>query len=361
MSGYRLHPALLDAMLHLSAAALPPAAADGAAKPGATRIPAGLASVLSERVAARCQSLFPLAQPGAPAAGSAVLCNYKLLAAGAGPCPLQLDGLLAKEAGPGLAARAPVSTAARADEDVPASELLYEAQWQAVSSLAAPGASPATGRDSVFALGRPGRSTGLTGHMLCSSGGQSPALAFPALPAKAAKITAHLSGHASEDAAAAAVTHMLELWQRAEPNLAGGALTLATLGSSGRGGDAMAGPGRGAAVGAALWALARVAASENPGVAVSGLDTDPAVPLATAAVSTLDCLAAFRIILSVLHSCHPQSLCNSPSTRGRQFNCMCSSSPSHRRLMCCMWCRGARTATAPLAQRQQTACATVRA
>ena len=70
---------------------------------------------------------------------------------------------------------------------------------------------------------------------------------------------------------------MLELWQRAAPDLAGGSLALATRGAVSQEHSAGAGrSGKGGAAGAALWALARVIASENPSVAVSGVDRAPA-------------------------------------------------------------------------------------
>ncbi len=290
LSGYRLHPALMDATLHLSAAALP---ASGA-KSGVTRIPAGLAAVMSVPLGALCRHVCPLAQPSAPVADGSVLCEYKLLAEGAG-CPLQLSGLLAKEAGPMPAAGSAAAGAAKAEEEaIPESELLYETQWQAVSSLGG-AAVPSADVQSNFALGRPARRTAMQGHVLTSGKALSP---FPALPARPARVKARFSSGSAQENASSAVTRMLELWQRAAPDLAGGALALATQGAAGRGDGSIARPGSGPGAGAPRWALARVAASENPSVAVSGLDTDPAAP--TRAAPVRDVCAHSKLAVALL-------------------------------------------------------------
>ena len=277
LSGYRLHPALLDATLHLSAAALPPAG-NGPAKTGGTLVPAGLGAILTSRLPAGCPRVAPIAQPSAPdeADGSA-LCSYQLLLPGAG-CALDLCNLLAKQLMP-VAAVPPQQAAAV--EDVLASELLYETQWEAVHAERRTG-SPLLEAGSTFELGRPARGSARRDHRLRGGGAASRAGEFPALRGKPAALTASFCGGGSAPylagSAAGAAARMLELWQRAAPDLAGGSLLLATYGVANQ--EQSAGAGRGgdgsAAAGAALWALARVIASENPSVAVSGVDRAPA-------------------------------------------------------------------------------------
>ena len=273
LSGYRLHPALLDATLHLSAAALPPAGSTPATT-GATLVPAGLGAILATRLASGCQCIAPVAEPRAPEADGSTLCSYKLLP-GAG-CALDLCDLLAKKLPAAAAVVSPAAHQTAPAEDVPASELLYETLWEAVHAEHQAG-SPLGGTGSVFELGRPARGSARAGHRLCSgSTASSRAAAFPALRQKPAALTASFSGSRPEAPAAGAATRMLELWQRAAPDLAsGGALALATQGAVAQEHCAGAWPigtGNGAAAGAALWALARVIASENPSVAVSGVD-----------------------------------------------------------------------------------------
>lgn len=275
LSGYRLHPALTDATLHLSAAALP-AASTSSAKGGTTRVPSGLAAILVTPLGS-CAAIFPVAQPQAPAADGSVLCSYRMASA-QGSC-LQLCDLLAKELAPMPAAQRGESAAL---DSVPESELLYETQWQAATSSLA---GPSHSADALFALGEavPGDSpTGvpLKGYMGKRREQEGLAGRFLALPAKSAKVTAQL-GAAERGNAIGVVSRMLQLWQVTAPRLAGGALHLITPGV----GQSAAGSGEGGVAAAALAALMRVAAAENPSVSITGSEQAVALPAHSQKVS----------------------------------------------------------------------------
>lgn len=274
MSGYRLHPALTDATLHLSAAALP-IATD--AKAGPTRVPSGLAAIQAHPLQKGAATVHPAAQPRPPMSDGSVLCNYSMSSAHG--CSLQLVDLLAKELGPMPASSQPsdaTSTAAVA-QDLPESELLYETQWQAVGSFQADAAPNA---DVLFALEGISPGAGSAGLPTAAYSSKrtkqlgSYGSRFPALPARSARVTAQLGGRGGGNAIAA-VTRMLQLWQQAAPCLAGGALHLIAPGTT----DSAGGNGQGAAAAAAaVAALLRVAAAENPSVSVTGSELALATP-----------------------------------------------------------------------------------
>ena len=295
LSGYRLHPALTDATLHLSAAALP-AAGDGPAK-GPTRVPSGLAAILVSPLHG-CTTAFPVAQPQPPSADGSVLCSYRM--ASSQGCSLQLCNLLAKELAAAPVA-APVRESAALD-GVPEAELLYETQWQAVGSSTA---GPLQSADAVFALGEAVPRDSPTGIPIMGYMGKRRELdgssgSFSDLPARSARVTAQLRA-AQGGNVVGTVSRMLQLWQKAAPRLAGGALHLITPGAA----HSAAGTPEGGVAAAALAALMRVAAAENPGVSITGSEQALALPAHAHKVRILLCkpltmTGASRAILLML-------------------------------------------------------------
>ena len=266
LPGYQLHPALTDAMLHLSAAALP-TVHDSASK-GPTRVPSGLEALLVTPLHGAGQ-IFPVAQPQAPSQDGSVLCSYRM--ASAHGCSLQLCDLLAKE----LAPMPVVEKASQAAvEEVPESELLYETQWQAVGSL--PVDTVAHSADAVFALGEADSVVGVPTAAYSSKrqGAAGADDCFAAIPASSATVSATL-GASQADNAAAAVTRMLQLWQQAAPKLSGGSLHLTVPLAT----ESLARGGGSDVAAAALQALVRVAAAENPGMSVSASQQALALPV----------------------------------------------------------------------------------
>lgn len=267
LPGYWLHPALTDATLHLSAAALP-TAHDSASK-GPTRVPSGLEALVVTPLRGAGQA-FPVAQPQVPSQDGSVLCSYRM--ASAQGCALQLCDLLAKELAP-----MPVDKASQAPvEEVPESELLYEMQWQAVGI--SPADEMADSADAVFSLGEEVSVDSPVGvptaaYSSKKQGAEDADECFSAIPARSAKVTAKL-GASQADNAAAAVSRMLQLWQQAAPRLSGGSLHLSVPLVT----ESLARGCRSDVAAAALQALVRVAAAEYPGTSVTASQHALALP-----------------------------------------------------------------------------------
>ena len=266
LSGYRLHPAILDATLHLSAAALPTASSRAAV----TRVPASIAALAIRQMK---QGAVPsvLAQPSKLRQDASVLCQYKLLTGGA--CSVQLSDLLAKRAQMGSSAQPKTSAASLGD--VPASELLYETQWQVDTSAAAAGASIAP-QQPRFALSRPKR--GLTSqHLAAAYGETEPAGAAPSaaaeLPHGLCALLAHDGTKDQQSTGTAqAVSAMLELWQTNAAQCQGKTVSLLTQGQLGS--HLVGTAAVDMASSAAVAALMRVAAAENPAISISCMTSD---------------------------------------------------------------------------------------
>lgn len=265
LSGYLLHPTVMDATLHLSMAALSPSKAGSAE--AVTRVPAGLAALLVAPMRS-CHTAFPLAAPQPAVANGSVLCSYRLLADAQGAC-LELADLVAKEVKALPAAKADMVQSA--SDAIPEAELLYETQWQAVSAAEHGLAQPAAG-DLVAAISRStrlarpaGRRAGRYGRYAELDGTTD---FSGALPSKAARVMAVMEPKASMPASKA-VARLLQLWQQSAAHLPGGAMHLVTASMSEPGLARSASSGCDVSA-AAMWALMRVAAAEIPGVAIGG-------------------------------------------------------------------------------------------
>jgi len=272
-SGYLMHPAVLDATLHLSAAAA------SASAPQRVRVPISL-TVLSVPIRAPQGRLTPFATPQTAAADRAITCSF-LLSSTATGAVLQLDGLVVKEMPMSVPAR-PAAATTRLMEAGPGTitELLYETVWQ-VSEAARVQLS-----SSLPAVQQPAlhpRAVRQVEGMPLDASKFDAALAAVGAPTQlhidAATLLRHGSSGAQGSAStvATAAMHGIELLRRHLPSGNGGAgLQLVTCGASPPT-SAMAGHTRegeaAAASGAALAALMRVAATENPGIRVRGLDT----------------------------------------------------------------------------------------
>lgn len=263
LSGFCMHPAVLDATLHLSAAALP----TNSTKPSVTRVPAGISSLVISNLK-HGNTPVPLAQPSKPQQDGAVLCQYKLLAGSV--CSVQLSDLLAQEARPMLSAQ-PSTSAASAQ--VATSELLYETQWQ-VASAASSAPLGNVPQQPCFALNKP--TGGIVGQHVIAAFGKA---AFGEVPLSQAGQVQHglrvLLDHGPQSTGSSvqSVNAMLELWQSMAAQCQGTSVNIlskAHLGSD------LAGINQADPIStAAVSALMRVAAAENPGVSFAGVTSDP--------------------------------------------------------------------------------------
>ena len=270
LSGYRMHPALLDACLHLSAAALPAETPEAAI----TRVPVGVCALTVTELK-HGYTPVPLAQPSPPQQDASVLCQYKLLAGS--KCSIQLSDLLAKQARP--VSSTPVGAGAGV-EDIPMSELLYETQWQVTTAASQRSAS----QQPYFALTRPviGRVQGklAAAYGRAGPGEVSLSQASHARDGLCALLNPGSSRRQASHGAAAptqAVSSLLELWQTISVQFLGKTFSLlarAHLGTELAGSD-----GSDAAARAAVSALMRVAAAENPGTAVVCATSSPLEPM----------------------------------------------------------------------------------
>ena len=273
-SGYLMHPAVLDATLHLSAAAAPSSASQR------VRAPTSLAA-LSVPARAPQGRLTPLATPQSAAADAAITCSF-LISSPASGAILQIAGLVVKDMPVPVPAR-PAAAAKNVAEPAgfrPATNLLYETVWQ-VSKTAGVQLSSSLPARQQTAL-RPRAVRQVEGMPLDA------AAVATALTAVSARSQLHIDAadllrHGRADAqgaastVATAVMHGIELLRRHLPSANGGAgLRLATRSASPPT-RAIAGLTKhaeaAAASGAALAALMRVAATENPSMEVGGLDT----------------------------------------------------------------------------------------
>lgn len=116
-SGFRTHPAAVDAVLHLAAAA--------GGKPG-LRVPAAVGALLLRPTAVGTS--WPAASQSAESSDGSVLCAYCLLGP-KGTAGCVVNGLLAKPM-----RQAASSADSKAEE--PLGEFLYEAEWQASGTAA---------------------------------------------------------------------------------------------------------------------------------------------------------------------------------------------------------------------------------
>ena len=275
-SGYFLHPAAADATLHLSAVTDATAATtlSPIAKP-VTRVPTGLGCLMVPQAPAS-ETMHPVASPEAswqqPRSDGSLRCSFRLaepvLSAATA---FQLCDLLIKEmpaAGPQPTASAGMQQ--QQGQDTPAAagaaDVLYEIQWQAANagSLTEPISSPAVQQLSWR------RAKFLMPVSQASDWSQLSA------PAKlVVKFDAHNCN--SPAAAAQATLRGLELLQRtAAQHPASSSLQLALRGAfqplpaAGRQQD-----GAAAAAGAAVAALAKVAANEYPTAGITTVDTAP--------------------------------------------------------------------------------------
>jgi hypothetical protein len=259
--GYRLHPAALDATLHLSAAALPSAAHSAAS--AVTYVPAGLAAL---HAAPGPQPRGPVAQqysatasPLPLTADGSASCDYALHGgAGTAGGGLRIGDLVSRPlARPSAAAR---DAAAAAAAGIRPMDTLYEVQNQAWR--AAPTGADAATKAYVVRARRPRGDAGLAVRLTHVGRRNPPAVV---------------------------VATALGLIQ--EQVLEGDASGFDLVTRAGASGDAVGGmratsvggPRRDASISAAaLWGMLRAAATERPGVAWTGAAVSNALPLAIA-------------------------------------------------------------------------------
>ena len=270
LSGYRVHPSILDASLHLSAAAIHTDTPEAAA----TRVPVGI-SVLTVTDLKQGHTPIPLAQPSRPEQDGSVLCQCRLLAGNT--CSIQVSDLLAKQARPLSSAplHAPAGVA-----DVLMSELLYEKQWQ-VATLASRGSVP---QQPYFALTRPIAGTVKKGFA-AAYGQVAPkdellsqaALARTGLCALLSPFSSRCQGLQAIGAPVQAASALLELWQTMSTQCHGKPVSLFTTGQLST--DLAGSNSCDVTSTAAAAALMRVAAAENPGIAIACVTSSPFTPM----------------------------------------------------------------------------------
>ena len=261
MSGYVLHPAIADAALHLSAAAIKPRQAGKA-----VRVPASLGALqvrlwlfssmecthvlqrtlLSPGCLCRGHStlilncnfvqmhrlqasaVHPLALPSPESPDGTVLCKYSLHQHGG--VRLQLADLVAKEMRALPAMHKVDGIVSQTAEEVAATaEFLYETQWQAaqperdttvMADVMSPAAELAIGPRTLLSHKQPR-------YMLAAPGRP----AFPTLPPRSTILVSAAASAASTDPASAALRFM-QLWQGASSAVSHGRLLLATQGAT---------------------------------------------------------------------------------------------------------------------------------
>ena len=275
-SSYHTHPAVLDATLHLAAAAAPASGSGGGAAP--THVPVGAAALVGAGVGARGGALYPTAHPLALELDGSTACDYRL--AGQTSATVNIQGLTTRalptavlqQAAAGVESASPYrqgrtapaaggSAAERALQEASSpGNLLYEPQWQARSPLQ-PHTAPHAAAVRVDLAGswRPRRSQ------------QGSSSSLPRLPAKADMEIRFIKGTpAAALPVGVVLARALEAWQSAPPALSGGSARLLTVGAAPTAAPQAPHARVGAAAGGALWALLRVAASEYPGIRVLG-------------------------------------------------------------------------------------------
>jgi len=268
-SGYFLHPAAMDSTLHLSAAA----AAAGAAAAQVTRVPTGLSCLVLAQ-APVAGNLHPLAIPEAATPtrpDGSMRCSFKLAATAPGEAsPFELGDLTVKEM-PAAQPAAGAAAAAQPQQAPAGAGVVYEVQWQAANS----------GTSSQPALGPAG---GHSWHATASGSLLSGSSAARQQAALASKSALHAdfsaaSGSAAPSAAQATLQGLELLQRRSAASPASSSLRLTTRGAF----QPLLAAGRQqggatAVAGAALAALAKVAANEFPGAGISGLDVGSSTP-----------------------------------------------------------------------------------
>ena len=235
VSGFLVHPALLDSGLQLGA--LVPDAAAAASSEGGAFVPAGLAVYLIQRPVQQGSGVHAFVRRGQQdghKAGSTFR-DHALLS-DTGTVLAVLDGLEAKQLGGSTAA----NTAAAAKQQ--AAELLYNVAWQA-ASLATEVAAPLADA------------------------------AVQKLPAGTAVPLAPASGG-------------LLVLQHAMQQQAG-TVQLRTVADAAPGSIAAAGTAQAASSGNALWGMLRAFAQEAPAVSHSGVRLDPLASSSTTSRSSL--------------------------------------------------------------------------
>ena len=282
-SGYFLHPAAADATLHLSAVAA--ATAAGTLSPTAkpvTRVPTGLGCLMVPQAPAS-GTMHPIASPEAasqqPRSDSSLRCSFRLAeSVPSAATAFQLSDLIIKE----MPATGPLPSAfVRAQQqqrqDVLAAgtaDVLYEIQWQAANagSVMESVSSPAAQQ--------------LSWRRAKSFSEQAFDIAQLSAPAKL--VVSLGACNPSSSAVAQATLRGLELLQRTAAQLpASSSLQLATRGAfqplpaAGRQQGGLA-----AAAGAAVAALAKVAANEYPTAGISTMDAAPHSALSLVGATT---------------------------------------------------------------------------
>lgn len=311
VTGYRIHPAVMDACLHSSAAAAPKP------QPGTTqalRVPAGFAALRMSPL--QPPAINTLAQLKEPAPDGSVLCGFGMQGGAQGHA-MSLQGLIARPM-PVPAVQNPTTAAAKASAVMQPEQILYEIEWQSVDAIPAqigpmhagshaqsmPAMSFRQAQQLVLGTSskrrgsrqqqlfqgiiRPASYSGTKmaeGHASgeLEMAGADVAATFGALVHQTSDL-GQSSSH-GEMSPAGAVSRLLELIQKAGAG-AGGKLSMTTMGAL----PALpAMPGatqkrpvsmRAGISGAAMWALLRVAAMEYPKTSFGGHDVSALLPQA---------------------------------------------------------------------------------
>lgn len=230
VSGFLLHPALLDNGLQLGAL-VPEAAGDGAtaaAAEGGAFVPAALAVYLIQRPVQQGSGVHAHVRRSPETAHKSAGSTFRdhALLSGSGAVLAVLDGLEAKQLGGSASAAAKAAAAAKQQ----AAELLYNVAWQASTLATEASAALASATVQKLPAGR----------------------AVPLAPASSS----------------------LLVLQNAMQQQAG-AVQLRTVADAAPGSIAAAAPGQAASSGNALWGMLRAFAQEAPAVSHGGLRMDP--------------------------------------------------------------------------------------
>lgn len=139
VSGFLLHPTLLDSCLQLGALVSKPAGPAGSSAADSAFVPASLAVFLIQRSLQQGSAAAAVVRRSPEAQRKAAAATYRdhVLLAGTGAVLAVLDGLEAKELHASSSRAAAATAAAVAGKQQQPSELLYEVAWQAASAAAA--------------------------------------------------------------------------------------------------------------------------------------------------------------------------------------------------------------------------------
>ena len=228
VSGFLMHPAMLDSCLQLGALVPEPAGTDSAtaaAGAGGAFVPAGLAAYLIQQPVQQDRAAQAVVCRSPEAQRKATGATYRdhTLLAGSGTVLAVLDGLEAKQLHGSSSARS-ATAAAKQQQD----EVLYEVAWQATSAAATATAGPIANAANTLALA--------SGSELAAAGSGLLVLQS-ALQQQATAV-------------------QLQTVADAAPG------SIASVGSSAAGGNA-------------LWGMLRAFAQEAPGVSHGGSRADP--------------------------------------------------------------------------------------